>query len=104
MANGLIGAVLVDAKGEQTFYRLHERLLDGSQVIKVRSDSILLQRSDSTVYEIFIAHDTKAAVPQASPPPNAGQVIPEAAPERAVREEPRPQKRERKRRLSSGEE
>jgi hypothetical protein len=45
-ADGLTGAVLVDAKGEQTFYRLHERLQDGSQLAGVRSDSILLKRDD----------------------------------------------------------
>jgi type II secretory pathway component PulC len=104
MAEGLIGAVIVDAKGEQTFYRLNEHLQEGSKLVGVRSDSILLERGDNTVYEIFIAHDTKTGVPQASPPPNAIPVTPEAAPERAVRQEPRPQKRIHNRRLSPKEE
>ena len=95
MADGLIGAVLVDSKGEQTFYRLHEQLQDGSKVVGVQSDSILLERGDNTVYEIFIAHDTKSAVPQVGPPPSAGRVVPEAAPERADRKETQRQRRGR---------
>ena len=104
MANGLMGAVLVDAKGEQKFYRLHEQLQDGSQVVGVQSDSILLQRSDGTVYEIFIAHDTKTGVPQASPPTNAVSVTPEAAPERPVRKGSQEHKRRRIQRLAPVEE
>lgn len=95
MADGLIGAVLVDAKGEQTFYRLHDQLQDGSILVGVHSDSILVERGDKTVYEIFIAHDTKSAVPQVGPPPSAGRVVPEAAPERADRKETQRQRRGR---------
>ncbi|HSB34715.1 MAG TPA: hypothetical protein VLG39_09680 [Nitrospirota bacterium] len=95
MADGLIGAVLVDAKGEQTFYRLHDQLQDGSKLVGVHSDSILVERGDKTVYEIFIAHDTKSAVPQAGPPPSAGRVVPEAASEGADRKEPQRQRRGR---------
>jgi hypothetical protein len=97
-AGGLIGAVLVDAKGEQTFYRLNEQLPDGSKLVRVRSDSILIKRGDSTVNEIFIAHDTKSGAPQAGPPPSPGQVIPGTAPEREVRKETLRQKQERIRR------
>jgi len=68
MAGGFTGAVLGDAKGEQTFYRLYEILPDESKLVKVRSDSILLQRSDGALYEIYIAHDTKTAVQQTAPP------------------------------------
>ncbi|HEX9113515.1 MAG TPA: hypothetical protein VF888_04130 [Nitrospirota bacterium] len=95
MADGLIGAVLVDAKGEQTFYRLHDQLQDGSKLVGVHSDSILVEQGDKTVYEIFIAHDTKSAVPQAGPPPSAGRVVPEAASERADRKELQRQRRGR---------
>jgi hypothetical protein len=41
----LTGAVLGDGAGEQIFYRLHERLPDGSQVVKVRG-GIVLKRND----------------------------------------------------------
>ena len=49
----LAGAVISDSTGTQTFYRLHELLPDGSQVIKVRSDSISLKRSDGTSYDLY---------------------------------------------------
>lgn len=104
MAGGLSGAVLVDAKGEQAFYRLHDNLPDGSQVADVRSNSILLKWSDSTFYEIFISHDTKTAVPQAGPPQSAVSVTPEAAPESGGQKELRPHKRARPRRPLPGEE
>jgi hypothetical protein len=54
-----IGAVLSDAKGEQVFYRLKEKLPDGSQIIKVRADSISLKGADGTSYDMYISHDTK---------------------------------------------
>src|SRR5512147_346231 len=95
LANGHSGAVLVDSKGEQTFYRLHDTLPDGSTVAAVRSDSILVLRSDGTLYEIFIAHDTKSAVPQAGPPPGAVSVTPESSPAGTVQKEQRPNTRPR---------
>ena len=61
---GFTGAVLDDSTGVQTLYRLHERLPDGSQIVKVRSDSISLKRSDGTPYELFIVHDAKPSSPQ----------------------------------------
>jgi hypothetical protein len=76
VAGGFTGAVLDDAKGEQTFYRLNEILPDASKIIKVRSDGIQLKRSDGTVQEIFISHETKTAMQQTAPrmtsppPPN----------------------------------
>jgi hypothetical protein len=68
MAGRFTGAVLGDAKGEQTFYRLYENLPDGSQLVKVQRDHILVKRSDGAVYEIYIAHDTNTAVLQSAPP------------------------------------
>jgi hypothetical protein len=56
-SDGFIGAVLSDAKGDQVFYRLKEKLPDGSQIVAVRSDSISLKSADGTPYEIYIAHD-----------------------------------------------
>ena len=103
-AGGLIGAVLVDAKGEQTFYRLHDKLQDGSKLVAVRSGSILIKRDDNTVYEIFISHDTKTGVPQTGPPQSAVSVTPKVVPESGVQKEQRPQKRSRPRRQLPGEE
>ncbi len=61
-----IGAVIKDPAGEQSFYRLNDKLPDGSQVVKVEADSILLRRTDGMSYELFITHDTKTTV-QANP-------------------------------------
>jgi hypothetical protein len=69
------GAVLDDAAGVQTFYRLGDALPDGSQIVKVQSDSISFKRSDGTVYELYIFHDMKTAVPARSPE-NAGLPTP----------------------------
>ncbi len=55
------GAVIKDPAGEQSFYRLNDKLPDGSQVLKVEGDSILLRRTDGVSYELFITHDTKTA-------------------------------------------
>jgi hypothetical protein len=71
------GAVLDDAAaGGQTFYRLRETLPDGSQIVKVRSDSISVKRSDGMVYELYIIHDMKVSAPSAGPPASAGQAVP----------------------------
>jgi hypothetical protein len=72
------GAVLDDAAaGAQTFYRLRETLPDGSQIVKVRSDSISVKQSDGMVYELYIIHDMKASAPSASPPAGAGPAVPQ---------------------------
>jgi hypothetical protein len=79
IAGGFTGAVLGDAKGEQTFFRLHESLPDGSQIVKVQRNHILVKRSDGAVYEIYIAHNTNAAVKQTGPPVVAAPQPPVAA-------------------------
>jgi hypothetical protein len=56
------GAVLVDAAGMQSFYRLNDRLPDESQIVKVLNDSILLKRADNMYYELFITGDTNTAI------------------------------------------
>jgi hypothetical protein len=61
------GAVLEDASGMQTFYRLHEPLPDGSQCIKVRSDHVVLKLPDGIVYEVYISQNSRAGVPIFSP-------------------------------------
>ncbi len=58
-SGAFVGAVLSDAKGEQVFYRLKEKLPDGSQIVKVRANSISLKGADGTSYDMYISHDTK---------------------------------------------
>jgi hypothetical protein len=78
----LAGAVISDSTGTQTFYRLHEMLPDGSQVIKVRSDSISLKRSDGTSYDLYFRGSNPGN--QQSRPPATAAVPP------AVTQEARP--------------
>jgi general secretion pathway protein C len=52
------GAVLEDASG-QAFYRINQKLPDGSQIIKVQRDKIVLRRADSSTTEIQVVDDTK---------------------------------------------
>jgi hypothetical protein len=55
------GAVLQDSTGKQVFYRLYEKLPNGSKIVHLEADSISLKGEDGAVYDIFIAHDTKTA-------------------------------------------
>lgn len=55
------GAVFDDGTGVQTFYRLHEKLPDGSAVVKVRSDSILIRKEDGLLYEMFTSGSANSA-------------------------------------------
>ncbi len=74
---GFVGAVLDDvAAGAQTFFRLKETLPDGSRIIKVRSDSISIKRSDGVVYELYTIHDMTAA-PSTRPPATASSPAPQ---------------------------
>lgn len=52
------GAVLEDTTG-QAFYRLHEKLPDGSQLVKVRRDRITLRRADGGTAELEVVDETK---------------------------------------------
>ncbi len=52
------GAVLEDTTG-QAFYRIHEKLPDGSRIIKVRRDRVTIKRSDGGTTELQIVDDTK---------------------------------------------
>jgi hypothetical protein len=70
------GAVLQDASGKQTFYQLREKLPDGSQIVHLREDSISLKSEDGTVYDMYIAHDTKRTVRAES---SSGYNAPESA-------------------------
>ncbi len=55
------GAVIIDAAGVQSFYRLYDKLPDGSQIVQVRSNSISLKGESGTRYDIYINHDMKTA-------------------------------------------
>ncbi len=52
------GAVLEDA-GEQVFYRINQKLPDGSVIIKVMRDKITIKRADGSVMDVQVADDTK---------------------------------------------
>jgi hypothetical protein len=56
-SSNFAGAVLDDSTGVQTFYRLREELPDGSRIVKVENDSVVVKRGDGTSYELFIIHD-----------------------------------------------
>lgn len=53
------GAVLADATNQQAFYRLDQKLPDGTQIVKVRRDRVTLKRTDGSTVEIQIVDDTK---------------------------------------------
>jgi general secretion pathway protein C len=53
------GAVLADTANLQAFYRLGQKLPDGSQIVKVKRDRVSLKRSDGSIVEIVIVDDTK---------------------------------------------
>jgi hypothetical protein len=72
------GAVLTDSSGEQVFYRLHDKLPDGSQLVKVRDDSISLKGTDGTLYDMYISHER--IVGSAVSPPSADSYASESAP------------------------
>jgi hypothetical protein len=101
---GFMGAVIDDASGSQTLYRLRERLPDGSQIVKIETDHISIRRSDGTSYNLFVVQGGKpaagAARPAVSPAvPSAGasslpsvqpyipQPAPQVEPQQPVRAE-----------------
>lgn len=53
------GAVLADATNLQAFYRLDQKLPDGSRIVKVKRDSVTIKRTDGSTVEIQIVDDTK---------------------------------------------
>ncbi len=65
----LTGAVIAVSKSEQTFFRKFEKLPDGSQIIQVLPESIVLKRADGTKYEMFTLHETKTVASVQSPAP-----------------------------------
>jgi hypothetical protein len=93
------GAVLEDASGMQTFYRVHELLPDGSQCIKVRNDHVLLKRPDGTVYEVYISQNARAGVPVFSPS-SAGPLVQENPVPKPANGQERTMRRGRSRKLT----
>ncbi len=72
------GAVINDPTGVQSFYRLKEKLPDGSTIVQVRPDSITLRGADGTSYDMYILHETKAVAsikPDAPADPYAAGAI-----------------------------
>jgi general secretion pathway protein C len=53
------GAVLADATNLQAFYRLDQKLPDGSRIVKVTRDRVTLKRPDGATVDIEIVDDTK---------------------------------------------
>jgi general secretion pathway protein C len=52
------GAVLEDSTG-QAFYRIHQKLPDGSQIAKVMRDKVTIQQPGGSMVDIVIVDDTK---------------------------------------------
>lgn len=52
------GAVLEDSGG-QAFYRINQKLNDGSQIVKVFKDRVTLRRADGSTAEVQLVDDTK---------------------------------------------
>ncbi len=52
------GAVLEDSTG-QVFYRLHQKLPDGSQIIKVGREEITIRRADGVTTKLQVVDETK---------------------------------------------
>jgi general secretion pathway protein C len=59
------GAVLEDSAG-QAFYRINQKLPDGSAIVKVMRDKITLRRSDGVAVSIEVVDDTKIVPLKAS--------------------------------------
>jgi len=52
------GAVLEDSTG-QVFYRMHQKLPDGSMIVKVLRDKITLKTAEGATLELQVVDDTK---------------------------------------------
>jgi general secretion pathway protein C len=61
------GAVLEDSTG-QTFYRINQKLPDGSAIVKVMRDMVAIRRSDGVTVNLQIVDDTKIVNVQSSGP------------------------------------
>jgi hypothetical protein len=75
-ASRLVGAMKIggssvvvfeNAKGEQTFYRTGETFADGSKIVTVNADSIIVRLSDGSKVEYFVMQDGAGKAGIASP-------------------------------------
>lgn len=57
------GAVLEDTTG-QAFYRIHQKLPDGSMIVKVLRDKITIKKPEGSTIEIQVIDDTKIVTMQ----------------------------------------
>lgn len=57
------GAVLEDSTG-QAFYRIHQKLPDGSAIVKVMRDKVSIRRSDGVTVDVEVVDDTKIVTMQ----------------------------------------
>ncbi|MDA8422185.1 MAG: PDZ domain-containing protein [Nitrospiraceae bacterium] len=64
------GAVLEDSTG-QAFYRMNQKLPDGSAIVQVMRDKVLIKRADGSTVPVEIVDDTKIVSMQ-KPGPNPG--------------------------------
>ena len=71
---GFAGAVLQDPTNVQTFYRIHEKLPDGSAIVKVQRDKVTMKRADGSTFEIQIVDETKIVNVASKTPPAFGGV------------------------------
>ncbi len=53
------GAVLEDASGAQNFYRIHEKMPEGSQIVKVQRDKITMRRPDGGTFDLQVIDDAR---------------------------------------------
>jgi len=78
------GAVIDDTKNPQAFYRLHEKLPDESQIVKVQADHVVLKWPDGTKTELYATPGTGGA---GAP---AAAAAPSVAPRRVAQPTPEP--------------
>ena len=102
ISKAFIGAVINDAKGEQSFYRLYEKLPDGMKIVEVRSNSITLKGESGARYDIYIDHNIKT-VGAASQSAHIASSSPGTAISTAAPLQPNPRRGIRRRNTSSEE-
>ena len=65
------GAVLEDASG-QTFYRINQKLPDGSMIVKVKRVSVTIKKPDGSTVDLQVIDDTKIVNVASGGPNNPG--------------------------------
>lgn len=68
------GAVLEDSAGQQSFYRLNQKLPDGFQLVKVKRDRVTLKKPSGGTTELQIVEDARIVSVSKPPGPAAGGV------------------------------